>query len=131
MSTSPSVRNLDATAYKEGRWWMISIPEIDALSQATTIESVPAVAADLAAIVLNVPAEDVAVHISYRLPEAAVRAEEDWQHAKEDLSAAEAKVTDTLREYIRTLRGSGYTLKDIGQVTGYTFQRISQILKEA
>ena len=121
---------LEAKAYKEGKRWMVSIPELDALGQARGIASVPAVAADLAAIVLNVPAEEVTVHITYALPESAEDAGHEWEEAKANLRAAEANVSDTLREYVRTLKDNGYSLKDTAAVTGYTFQRISQILKE-
>ena len=44
---------------------MVSIPELDALSQASTKEEVPAIAADLAAITLDLPAEKIAVTITY------------------------------------------------------------------
>lgn len=125
------MRTLEAKAYKEGKWWMVSIPEIDALSQARGVASVPAVAADLAALVLNVPAEEVEVHITYTLPKEAESAGKEWEDAKAGLAAAETKVSDKLTQYVRTLKDSGYSLKDTAAITGYTFQRISQILNKA
>ncbi|MFK0009916.1 hypothetical protein ACIQTZ_22965 [Paenarthrobacter sp. NPDC090520] len=122
-------RTLEATAYKEGKWWMISIPEIDGLSQAKTVESVPGMAADLAAIVLNVPQEAVRVNITYRLPEAAAVIDRQWHEAKAQVTTAEATAADKLAELAHTLKANGWTLKDIAAVTGYTFQRIAQILK--
>ena len=122
---------LEARAYKEGKWWMVSIPELDALGQARGIASIPAIAADLAALVLKVPAEDFDVHITYALPESAENAGREWEDAKANLRAAEANVSDKLRHYVRTLKDNGYSLKDTAAVTGYTFQRISQILKDA
>lgn len=58
-------RALKAEAYKEGKWWLVSIPEIDALTQSRTMRGVPAMAADLAAIVLDVPEGQVDVAIAY------------------------------------------------------------------
>lgn len=122
-------RTLEATAYKEGKWWMISIPEIDGLSQAKTVETVPNMAADLAAIILNVPQEAVSVNITYRLPEAAAVIDRQWHEAKAQVVTAEATAADKLAELATTLKANGWTLKDIAAVTGYTFQRIAQILK--
>lgn len=56
---------LKAEAYKEGQWWMVSIPEIDALTQSRTMRGVPVMAEDLAAIVLDVPVGQVDVAIAY------------------------------------------------------------------
>lgn len=124
-----TVRTLEATAYKEGKWWMVSIPEIDGLTQCKTIEKIPEQAADLAAVILDVPADQVAVNVAYTLPEDAKAASESWHQAQGQLAAAKANVDARLAELARTLKGQGYTLKDIGAITGYTFQRIAQILK--
>lgn len=122
-------RTLEATAYKEGKWWMISIPEIDGLSQAKTVETVPNMAADLAAIVLNVPQDAVNVNITYRLPEEAAAIDRQWHEAKAQVAAAEATAAERFAELAYTLKSNGWTLKDIAAVTGYTFQRIAQVLK--
>lgn len=124
-----TVRTLEATAYKEGKWWMVSIPEIDGLTQCKTIEKIPEQAADLAAVILDVPADQVAVTVDYTLPEDAKAASESWHQAQGQLTAAKANVDARLADLARTLKGQGYTLKDIGALTGYTFQRIAQILK--
>lgn len=124
-----TVRTLEATAYKEGKWWMVSIPEIDGLTQCKTIEKIPEQAADLASVILDVPADQVAVNVAYTLPEDAKAANESWHQAQGQLAAAKANVDARLADLARTLKGQGYTLKDIGAITGYTFQRIAQILK--
>lgn len=129
MSTKTKVRTLEANAYKEGKWWMISIPEIDGLTQSKSFEKIPEQAADLAAISLDVPAEQVAINVAYKLPEDAAAASESWHQAQGQLAAARATVDSSLVNLARTLKGEGYTLKDIGGLTGYTFQRIAQILK--
>lgn len=125
-----AVRTLEANAYKQGKWWMVSIPEIDGLTQCKNIEQIPAQAADLAAISLDVPADQVAIKVSYRLPEDASAAAESWHQAQRQLTAAKTDAEQRFADYARTLKSEGYTLKDIGTLTGYTFQRIAQILKQ-
>ena len=124
-----AVRTLEATAYRQGKWWMVSIPEIEGLTQCKTIEKIPEQAADLASVILNVPTEHVALHVSYTLPKDAKAASESWHQAQAQLVTAKANVDARLADLARTLKGQGYTLKDIGALTGYTFQRIAQILK--
>ena len=124
-----TVRTLEATAYKEGKWWMVSIPDIDGLTQCKTIEKIPEQAADLAAVILDVPADQVTVNVAYTLPADAEAANESWHQAQGQLAAAKANVDARLADLARTLKDQGYTLKDIGALTGYTFQRIAQILK--
>ena len=124
-----TVRTLEATAYKEGKWWMVSIPEIDGLTQCKTIEKIPEQAADLAAVILDLPADQVAVTVDYTLPEDAKAANDSWHQAQGQLTEAKANVDARLADLARTLKDQGYTLKDIGALTGYTFQRIAQILK--
>lgn len=129
MTTKATVRTLKANAYKEGKWWMISIPEIDGLTQCKAFEKIPEQAADLAAISLDVPADQLAVEVAYQLPGDAADANESWRRAQGELAEARVAVDDRLANLARTLKGEGFTLKDIGGLTGYTFQRISQILK--
>ena len=73
-----TVRTLEAIAYKEGKWWMVSIPEIDGLTQCKDIEMIPEQAADLASVILDVPADRVAVNVAYSLPEGAQAADKSW-----------------------------------------------------
>ena len=123
-----AVRTLKANAYKEGKWWMVSIPEIDGLTQCRAIEKIPAQAADLAAISLDIPADQIVINLSYTLDEKATAASESWHAAQEQLTEAKVNAETRLAELARTLKTQGYTLKDIGALTGYTFQRIGQIL---
>ena len=48
----------------EGHWWMISVPEIDGVTQARKLEEVEVMARDLIAITLDVELDEVAVEIS-------------------------------------------------------------------
>ena len=53
-----------AEVYREGKWWMISVPEIDQMTQTQSTDSVEYMARDLIAVTLDVPIEDVAVEIT-------------------------------------------------------------------
>ncbi|NQX15712.1 hypothetical protein [Rathayibacter sp. VKM Ac-2857] len=62
---------LAATAERDGRWWLITIPELDTVGQARTVDQVDAVAREVAALFLNVPEEDVSVTVTLHATPAA------------------------------------------------------------
>lgn len=121
-------RTLEATAAKEGKWWNITIAEIDQVTATKRLAEVQEYADSLAAAVLDVPETDVDVHVVYTLPEAVAAewaaAREETRKAKE-LTIAAAARTKTV---VQNLAAEGYSHRDIAKVLGVAFQRVSQIL---
>ena len=60
-----------ATAERDGRWWLVSIPELDTVGQARTVGEVNAVAREVAPLFLNVPEEEVRVTVTVHVTPAA------------------------------------------------------------
>jgi hypothetical protein len=54
-----------AVCEREGDWWVITVPELDAggVTQARTLDEVPAVVADLVATMIGTDAADVEVNV--------------------------------------------------------------------
>lgn len=124
-----TTRTFDATAYKDGKWWEISIPELDHVTAAKRSTEVQEYAESLAAIVLDVPVESVVVNVTFTTPPGVGQ---EWEAARADTTRAkELTIAAAARtkEVIVNLHASGYTLRDIEKVLGLSFQRVSQILK--
>ena len=56
------------TAYRvevtrEGKWWMVSVPELDGLTQARRLEDASAMAREYIAVTLDIPTSDVEVNV--------------------------------------------------------------------
>ncbi|GGJ54019.1 hypothetical protein [Glutamicibacter ardleyensis] len=62
-------RTLEAVAIKDGKWWEISIPELDQVTAAKKLSEVQEYAESLATAILNVPEGSVTVNVTYGLPE--------------------------------------------------------------
>ncbi|GAA4626344.1 hypothetical protein [Cellulomonas oligotrophica] len=52
-----------ATATRQGRWWIVSVPAVDGLTQALHLDDVAQAAAELVAVALDVPVEGVRVEV--------------------------------------------------------------------
>ncbi|MDJ0322099.1 hypothetical protein [Pseudarthrobacter sp. PS3-L1] len=122
-------RTLEATAVKEGKWWTITIPELDQVSATKKITEVQEYAESLAAGILDVPNETIAVNVAYTMdPDTDAEwkaARADTVHAKELTIAAAARA----KSVIEKLHTEGYSLREIESLVGVSFQRVSQILK--
>ncbi|OHU23589.1 hypothetical protein BKG77_08075 [Mycobacteroides chelonae] len=57
------MRTYDIQVTRDGKWWMINVPEIDQLTQARHEGEVEEMARDLIAVHQDIPIEDVAVRI--------------------------------------------------------------------
>lgn len=122
------MREVEATASKDGKWWTITIDELDQTAGTKKLSDVEETAARLAATALEVAPEDLDVQVSYPVPEAVAQ---DWDAARaetrqaKELTIAAAAHTRTV---VHQLHQDGYTGREIAKVLGMTFQRVSQIL---
>ncbi|WP_100485974.1 hypothetical protein [Mycobacteroides abscessus] len=57
------MRTYDIQVTRDGKWWMINVPEIDQLTQARHDGEVEQMARELIASWLDISMEDVAVHV--------------------------------------------------------------------
>ncbi len=123
--------NYTATVTRDGKWWMIEVPEIDGLTQARRLAEVEDMARSLIAMTLDVEPDsfdlvievgDVGgVNVASRLAElAAERAE---------LSAMERQVRSEQIRLARDLAAEKLPVRDIGAALGVSFQRAQQLVK--
>ncbi|SEF12698.1 hypothetical protein SAMN04489740_4276 [Arthrobacter alpinus] len=102
-----AARVLEVTAVKEGKWWTITIPELNQVTATKKASEVQEYAESLAAVVLDVPEDQVTVNVKFDLPPAAAEAWSaarlDTLKAKEETMSAAAKT----KAVIEDLRGNG------------------------
>jgi predicted RNase H-like HicB family nuclease len=125
---------MDVTAVCErsGDWWSVSVPEVEgAFTQAKRLEQVPAMVADAVSLLTGVPVADVKVTVAPRIPDSG--AMNEWNQAR-ILEAAARRVQDAAAQASRGalshLRDLGLSTRDIGQLTGVSYQRVSQLLAD-
>lgn len=121
----------NVTVTREGRWWMVHIPDLDGLTQARNLAEAPLMAREYIAVTLNVPIEevDVAMHydtignvrdVNARL--AAIAKEREQARELERRATAEATAL------ARALVDDHVPLRDVGVVLGVSHQRAHQLV---
>lgn len=58
------MKNYDAVVTRDGRWWMIEVPEVDGLTQARRLDEVEKMAREYIAVTLDLPISQVAASVS-------------------------------------------------------------------
>lgn len=122
------VYKVDVT--REGKWWMVSIPELDGLTQARRVGEVEQMAREYIAVTTGTPLADVAVDVTVDVGDlratsaraAAIRAE------REEAARLEAHALAESKQLARDLAARQVPVRDIGEILGVTFQRASQLV---
>jgi predicted RNase H-like HicB family nuclease len=128
-----AMKTYDALVTRDGRWWMIEIPELDGLTQARRLDEVEKMAREYIAVTLDVPMSQVAVSVAgvevagQDLLEAKALVEELRRHAKQ----VEELVADLTREFASALSNASVPVRDVSKVLGVSHQRVSQLVQSA
>jgi len=125
------VKTFQATVVRDGRWWLIHVPEIDGLTQARHLAEAERMARSLIAITLDAAPDSFGVELTLdRVGSVAdVGAEVS---AIADLRARAARdereATQKAVALAKRLAAEGLTVRDIGSVLGVSFQRAHQLV---
>lgn len=120
-------RTIEATASREGKWWMISFAELDTVTQTRRLSEIQEMADDCAALWLNLDASVIDVRVTIEIPETF---RTDWESAQAKATqarAVEAEAAALSRQVVRGLRFAGYTYDDAATLLGLSKARIYQL----
>lgn len=124
-----AVSDYTAICERVGKWWEITVPELDEVTQARRLSQVDSTVRDL--IRLMTGARPDTVHVQVRVPgdleDEVARARKLREHADAEIREAAA----LSRHAARRLHEQGLPLRDIGEMLGVSFQRAKQLVDEA
>ena len=117
---------------REGRWWMVHIPEIDGLTQARRLAEAPMMAREYIALDRGIPLREVNVEVaSVRIDQPGSRELLDSaNHIKQMRAQAndlERKSAARARDYANWLVTHGVPVRDIAALLEISPQRVSQL----
>lgn len=126
------MRQYKVEVTRDGRWWMIHVPEIDQLTQARRIGEIVPMAESLIAVSTGQQLIDITVQISSidvpGLGDVAARAAAIEAARNAAAHAAEAVQHDAA-EYARALAKAGVPVRDTADLLHVSPQRVSQLAK--
>ncbi|RVW02886.1 HicB family toxin-antitoxin system [Rhodococcus xishaensis] len=115
---------------REGKWWRVSIPGLDGLTQARRIGETEQMAREFIAVTTGTPIEGVAVDVTIDVPgveDAGDRADE-IRRERAEATAIEARAVAESKQLAKELAAKNIPVRDIGEILGVTFQRASQLV---
>ena len=118
-----------AEVTRDGRWGMISIPEVDGLTQARRLSDAEQMARELVAVTLDVRLSDVAVKVVFGdiggVPVG--KCIETISQEKAEAARLEKDAAEQTQALVRSLVAREVPLRDIGSLLGLSFQRVHQL----
>ncbi|AXN51248.1 hypothetical protein DSM43518_04790 [Mycobacterium marinum] len=116
---------------RDGRWWMINVPEIDQLTQARRIDEIDEMARSLIAISTGEPIEEISISVSIDVPGMGdiTRSAEEIVHKRYVATDVMYHAQEAAARFVRDLTAAGIPVRDVGELLGLSPQRISQLSK--
>jgi DNA-directed RNA polymerase specialized sigma24 family protein len=115
-------------ATHEERFWLLSVPELDVVTQARTLDRAEATVRDLIAVWLDVPADSFAVEVEPRLDDEWTKLLRETKDARATADKASARASELLRTSVTTLHDAGLSAREVGSLVGISYQRVQQLL---
>lgn len=119
----------EAVVTRDGRWWMISVPEIEGLTQARRLADVEQIARELIAVTLDVRLSEVAVDVAFGdidgIPVGSCI--QTISSEKAEAARLEEDAAAKTRTLVKDLVAHNVPLRDIGTMLGISFQRVHQL----
>lgn len=117
----------EATATREGRWWLIRVPEVhNAVTQARNAREIAEMAAGVVQALLDLD-ETPEIKVTIQLPAAAAAAWREATDLHSRAAADEQRAAVLRRQVIRQLLADGWTQTDASTALGLSQQRVHQL----
>lgn len=117
-----------AEVERDGRFWLVWVPEIERATQARNLREVEPMARDLVAMMLEVAPDSFDLEIRIKLPEDAAEHLRAAERLREESARANSAAAEEARAAAQALADAGLPLRDIGIALGVSHQRAHQLL---
>lgn len=122
------MKTYEATARREGRWWIISVPELDAVTQARGVRDIERMATGLVEALLDLDEGEVKVEVTKELPASVAAAWEEANELQERAEHDSRRAAALRRQVVDTLLGAErLTQSEAGALLGMSYQRVQQL----
>jgi predicted RNase H-like HicB family nuclease len=126
------IREYKIEIERDGRWWMVHIPELDGLTQARRLGEAEQMAREWIAVSTGTPIKDITVHI-VSITVDGINMLGEARHVNDlrtEAADAEREALAAASDYARHLTHAGIPVRDIAALIDVSPQRISQLANE-
>lgn len=121
----------EVSVTRDGKWWMVAVPELGSLTQARRLVDVDAAARELVALETGTALDEVSIDTRVELAAGdgdLTKRVADIRARRERIDAEDAEVRADTAAFARELAAAQVPVRDIGALLGVTFQRVSQLV---
>ncbi|WP_370945488.1 hypothetical protein AB5J62_41290 [Amycolatopsis sp. cg5] len=122
------MKTYQATARREGKWWVVEVDGVGVTQGRSTAEA-HRMAVDLVEIMEEIPHDEIEVRIEFEIPGALGDEVKSARQATREADLAQRKAADQTRLAVGRLLGSGLSKQDAARILRVSPQRISQLVK--
>ncbi|MEP6480005.1 MAG: hypothetical protein ABJB03_11475 [Rhodoglobus sp.] len=125
------MKHYEAIVSRDGKWWMVSIPALDGLTQARRLSEAELMAREYIAVTLDVPLDQVEVTISVDAIGAVTGIASVLESVDSDRAQAAALERDASRQVsqlAKALAAESVPVRDIGTMLRVSHQRAHQLV---
>lgn len=117
-----------ANVTRDGRFWLIHVPEIDRYTQARHLREITTMSSDLIVVMTGEDPAAVELDVHIRRPAGVDEHLARAARLREESQRAQAAAAAELRQAARELKDTGMPLRDIGQLLDISYQRAHQLV---
>jgi predicted RNase H-like HicB family nuclease len=120
------------TAERDGRWWLVRVPEVPAaFTQARRLDQAEAMAREVVSLLLDVPEDSFDLRVEPVVPPEIAQDLDEARRLRREAKQVAEQASDRVRHAARILAGQGLTVRDIGSILGVSYQRAQQLLVQS
>lgn len=128
MTTTKTYR---AEVTREDGWWMIHVPELDALTQAHSWAEVEPMAAGVISAILDVDMNTITVELSVKPDDLTMQLLAEAQEKAREADRLRSEAVAANRAAAQRLHSDGWSYRLIGKAMHLTHQRVEQLVNGA
>lgn len=117
-----------AQVTRDGRFWLIHVPEIDRATQARSLAEIEPMARDLIVIMESVEPDSFELDVTITMPGDVAQHLERADVLRAEEARARAEAEAEVRAAAVTLKEAGIPLRDLGKLLGVSYQRAHQLV---
>lgn len=121
------MKTYNAHVMRDGRFWLIRIPEIGRSTQALRYKDVASMAAELIEIMTGLGDQEYDLHITVQLPDSVRDHRARAEVLREEARRKNAEAAAESRAAVQELIALGLSQREAGEILGLSFQRVSQL----